>query len=431
VLGNSFVSLDETTPTIAVNAAEETEALDQIAKGAAETADDVSARVASDNAQYFAFREQTDSSAMLAIQGSADEQNASLARSMAALSRLPPINYPVDEVPAPAAAGSPPAWSLSPEVIQKGIAAMQGQPTPGWASRASNSAVDTSSTGAAGSRSAGSLIPLLGIARVAGAAEAAEGSAVAAGVLTFDEGASVFGPPGWAVAGVVTAGAVAIGVGIYAIDKLNDYFSSQYSPLPPNLFNPNNGPISTGPLVLPADSGLWVQKTETVPVQVPEVSAPTTTPINNQAGATTLETPQVTDQTPTTMVASNLIPKFVENLPQITAKSTESQEWGTSAGKVTIENGQVLVDSTPANGPFDYAITQGGELKLGIGHYFLSGNANVVGGAGGAWFENGKFMDINDETGHYQPTLDEMLQTADVLERNGLTGDKFSVHQTY
>jgi len=98
VLGNSFVSLDETTPTIAVSADQEKEALDQIAKGAAETADDVNARVKSDNAEYFASQEQADANAKLVIQQSADDLNASLARSMAELSRMPQINFPADPV---------------------------------------------------------------------------------------------------------------------------------------------------------------------------------------------------------------------------------------------------------------------------------------------------------------------------------------------
>jgi len=98
ILGNSFVSLDTRTPNISVNAEQQQGAFDQIAQGAAETAADVDARVASDNSRYFEFAQKADAAAMLGIQQSADTLNADLAQSMASLSRLPQINFP-DEAP--------------------------------------------------------------------------------------------------------------------------------------------------------------------------------------------------------------------------------------------------------------------------------------------------------------------------------------------
>lgn len=109
-----------------------------------------------------------------------------------------------------------------------------------------------------------------------------------------------------------------------------------------------------------------------------------------------------------------------EHLPSISAKSTVPQK-GSSAGRVTISDNKVHIDGKPASGSYDFVITNGGELKLGAGHYHLSGGAESVKGAGTAHFENGKFDYVTNNSGHYQPTNSQLAGLGGVLKGGGLT----------
>lgn len=74
--------------------------------------------------------------------------------------------------------------------------------------------------------------------------------------------------------------------------------------------------------------------------------------------------------------------------------------------------------------PFDGSLP---ELRLGLGHYKISGNALAVKGAGSLRFNaEGKIYYINRQSGHYISIPNSNLQgeldeTVNILNANGLT----------
>lgn len=115
------------------------------------------------------------------------------------------------------------------------------------------------------------------------------------------------------------------------------------------------------------------------------------------------------------------------SLEEINAKYTDPQPDGFSSGKVTISDNRVLIDGKPANGTYDYVITSNGELRLGGGHYYLSGEAGSVRGAGGAYFEGGRVSVLTDGSGHYRPTIPQVQNIANTFRDNGLLTDDFFI----
>jgi hypothetical protein len=62
-----------------------------------------------------------------------------------------------------------------------------------------------------------------------------------------------------------------------------------------------------------------------------------------------------------------------------------------------------------------------GEIRIGLGHYYLSGNADFVMGAGRMKINNeGKISSIDAESGHYRPTDSELDATVQLLRDNNL-----------
>ncbi|WP_241615187.1 RHS repeat-associated core domain-containing protein [Rhizobium sp. SSA_523] len=93
----------------------------------------------------------------------------------------------------------------------------------------------------------------------------------------------------------------------------------------------------------------------------------------------------------------------------ISAKSTAPQtgESFQSLG-VSISEGNISVGGrSVTNGRFDFVVTESGELKIGSGHYYLSGGANEVQAAGQLRLYKGQVMEINNASGHYQPSAIE------------------------
>jgi RHS repeat-associated protein len=108
-----------------------------------------------------------------------------------------------------------------------------------------------------------------------------------------------------------------------------------------------------------------------------------------------------------------------DRLRSISAKSRDPQKGFTRA--VTVKNGTLMEKGKPLeNGRHDYVITEGGELKIGGGHFHLSNGADSVKAAGQIYTENGKIQVVNTESGHYQPTNGDAQRSAAVLRDAGL-----------
>ena len=65
----------------------------------------------------------------------------------------------------------------------------------------------------------------------------------------------------------------------------------------------------------------------------------------------------------------------------------------------------------------DYVITDTGQLLLGNGHWYMSGGAQKVRGAGGMKVVNGIIVEINNHSGHYVPSPDEFHHYIQQLQR--------------
>lgn len=81
-----------------------------------------------------------------------------------------------------------------------------------------------------------------------------------------------------------------------------------------------------------------------------------------------------------------------------------------------------LPPSTPLYRQYNYVITLEGDLRLGIGHFHLSGNAGNVLGAGRLKVNNeGKIFWIDGSSGHYRPTNSQLDNSVQMLRDNNLT----------
>jgi len=93
--------------------------------------------------------------------------------------------------------------------------------------------------------------------------------------------------------------------------------------------------------------------------------------------------------------------------------------------KFEIKDNIILVDNQPANFADDYVILLDGELRFGKGHYYLSEYADVVMNAGRVGVENGQIVYLNNWSGHYRSTKNDVIDAKIFFEQNQLTGDIF------
>ncbi|WP_343522276.1 RHS repeat-associated core domain-containing protein [Pedobacter sp.] len=87
-----------------------------------------------------------------------------------------------------------------------------------------------------------------------------------------------------------------------------------------------------------------------------------------------------------------------------------------------ISNGKVeLSERAVTNGTFDFVITNNGELKIGTGHFNLSNGASSVQAAGQLKIYKGQVTTINNNSGHYKPTIVEGENSVGLLNKLGVT----------
>jgi hypothetical protein len=58
---------------------------------------------------------------------------------------------------------------------------------------------------------------------------------------------------------------------------------------------------------------------------------------------------------------------------------------------------------------YEFVITADGELRIGAGHFYLADNEDYVRAAGAIGLERGKIVMIWNQSGHYQPMNQELL----------------------
>lgn len=86
----------------------------------------------------------------------------------------------------------------------------------------------------------------------------------------------------------------------------------------------------------------------------------------------------------------------------------------------SIQNGNVkMYGKTQANGNFDFIVTEKGDVLLGRKHSFMSGGSDVQ-AAGILKMRNGKIVNIDNNSGHYTPNLEEAKNFKEILKKNGV-----------
>ncbi len=120
---------------------------------------------------------------------------------------------------------------------------------------------------------------------------------------------------------------------------------------------------------------------------------------------------------------------FFEGISTIAAKSDAVQNAG-KALNFTVDKGSIIFKNGDNKaGFYDFVITEGGELRIGNGHFALSDQGQTgVKGAGEIYVnESGKIGLINNNSGHYQPNQEQLKKQAVILRESGLTTDDFDV----
>ena len=116
----------------------------------------------------------------------------------------------------------------------------------------------------------------------------------------------------------------------------------------------------------------------------------------------------------------------------ITAKSHKPQigaSYGSSS--YTLSDGKINLNSrSVTNGTFDFIVNNEGKLVIGSGHYNLSGGASTVKAAGQLSVLKGKVTNINNSSGHYQPSLEEAKTFGNTLKNAGIdvSGAKLNLY---
>ena len=86
-------------------------------------------------------------------------------------------------------------------------------------------------------------------------------------------------------------------------------------------------------------------------------------------------------------------------------------------GKVEM-NGNVVT-----SGQFDFVVTIEGNIMLGRKHTYMSKGADVQ-AAGTLKLRNGKVVNIDNNSGHYVPNLEQTLKFKQIFQENGVDVSK-------
>lgn len=81
---------------------------------------------------------------------------------------------------------------------------------------------------------------------------------------------------------------------------------------------------------------------------------------------------------------------------------------------------------------YDFIVTVDGQLIVGDGHYKLSKKANEIKGAGELIVDDdGKIIYLSNESGHYQPTNNDLKNVANKFNKLSLLSNDVVLHDKY
>lgn len=95
-------------------------------------------------------------------------------------------------------------------------------------------------------------------------------------------------------------------------------------------------------------------------------------------------------------------------------------QWTGKAITPSINNGKLYIGEELANGVADFVITKEGNLVLGSGHHFMSGQSESVIAAGEVLVEDGVLKTVGNQSGHYQPSEDMLGKFVDYFNELGV-----------
>lgn len=122
----------------------------------------------------------------------------------------------------------------------------------------------------------------------------------------------------------------------------------------------------------------------------------------------------------------------VKNLIRIKNTAPQIGEEFGSLGATIVDGNISLSGRTVSNGKFDFVVTASGEVKIGTGHYNLSGGAAEVQAAGEIKLFRGRVMSITNSSGHYQPSVTQGQEFGNILQKAGInvSGAKLRLYNT-
>ena len=93
-------------------------------------------------------------------------------------------------------------------------------------------------------------------------------------------------------------------------------------------------------------------------------------------------------------------------------RSPQGPDIGAIRHDFTVRDGKIeFVDPDVGNNHalYDFVMTADGELRIGNGHFYLADDADYVRAAGNIYLERGKITSFGNNSGHYQPMNQELL----------------------
>ncbi len=133
----------------------------------------------------------------------------------------------------------------------------------------------------------------------------------------------------------------------------------------------------------------------------------------------------------------------ISNIKNINEKVTSPQYSGTGklgTYEIRISNGRIekYVGGDKGNGTWkglngndiddvNFVITTDGKLRIGHGHYNLSGEAEYVVSAGKMQIVDGKVTELSNYSGHYLPSNENVVKVQEVFKDLGVTSTDFKV----
>ena len=131
--------------------------------------------------------------------------------------------------------------------------------------------------------------------------------------------------------------------------------------------------------------------------------------------------------------------RFVEelnlsNLRDIPLKTNLPQVNGVGKFSTVLNDDsiEILNNKFEPNKLYDFIVDVNGNLKIGGGHYRLSQKASNVKAAGEIKVDKyGKIIYLNNESGHYEPTKEDIQAIADEFKKMNLTSPNFELEKRY